>query len=90
MRERQVQCLLMGGLSCVLYGAAEFSRGTDLVTKAMLSDQEISDPMPRRIRGHQTSRSTSASPSRYKCWKSSMFSVETLSALAFRAATQCM
>ncbi len=26
MREHQVQCLLMGGQACVLYGAAEFSR----------------------------------------------------------------
>jgi len=26
MREHLVQCLLMGGQACVLYGAAEFSR----------------------------------------------------------------
>lgn len=37
MREHQVQCLLMGGQACVLYGAAEFSRDTDL---AILADEE--------------------------------------------------
>lgn len=30
MRARQVQCLLMGGQACVLYGAAEFSRDTEV------------------------------------------------------------
>lgn len=34
MREHQVQCLLMGGQACVLYGAAEFSRDTDLAILA--------------------------------------------------------
>ncbi len=29
-----VQCLLMGGQACVLYGAAEFSRDTDLALLA--------------------------------------------------------
>ncbi len=37
MREHQVQCLLMGGQACVLYGAAEFSRDTDL---AILASEE--------------------------------------------------
>ena len=34
MRSRQVQCLLMGGQACVLYGAAEFSRDADLAIVA--------------------------------------------------------
>lgn len=37
MREHRVQCLLMGGQACVLYGAAEFSRDTDL---AILASEE--------------------------------------------------
>lgn len=37
MRGHQVQCLLMGGQACVFYGAAEFSRDTDL---AILADAE--------------------------------------------------
>lgn len=44
MREHQVQCLLMGGQACVLYGAAEFSRDTDL---AVLANQ--SDPSPEQL-----------------------------------------
>lgn len=35
MRARRVQALLMGGQACVFYGAAEFSRDTDL---AILAD----------------------------------------------------
>jgi hypothetical protein len=34
MRTHRVQCLLMGGQACVLYGAAEFSRDTDLALLA--------------------------------------------------------
>jgi hypothetical protein len=34
MRERRVRALLMGGQACVLYGAAEFSRDTDLAILA--------------------------------------------------------
>lgn len=37
MRGHHVQCLLMGGQACVFYGAAEFSRDTDL---AILADSE--------------------------------------------------
>ena len=37
MRAHRVQCLLMGGQACVFYGAAEFSRDTDL---AILADAE--------------------------------------------------
>ncbi len=34
MREHRVQALLMGGQACVFYGAAEFSRDTDLAILA--------------------------------------------------------
>jgi hypothetical protein len=34
MQMSQVRCLLMGGQACVLYGAAEFSRDTDLAILA--------------------------------------------------------
>lgn len=34
---RTIKCLLMGGQACVLYGAAEFSRDTDLT---ILSDAD--------------------------------------------------
>jgi PHD/YefM family antitoxin component YafN of YafNO toxin-antitoxin module len=34
MQTHRVKCLLMGGQACVLYGAAEFSRDTDLVVLA--------------------------------------------------------
>ena len=34
IRKHQVQCLLMGGQACVLYGASEFSRDTDLAVFA--------------------------------------------------------
>ncbi|GEP46345.1 hypothetical protein [Brevifollis gellanilyticus] len=40
MREHQVRCLLMGGQACVLYGAAEFSRDTDLVILASEDNAE--------------------------------------------------
>lgn len=43
MREHHVQCLLMGGQACVFYGAAEFSRDTDL---AILAD----DPNLSRLK----------------------------------------
>ncbi|MEO5715195.1 MAG: hypothetical protein ABIT37_17080 [Luteolibacter sp.] len=39
MRKHRVQCLLMGGQACVFYGAAEFSRDTDL---AVLADANLS------------------------------------------------
>lgn len=29
MRKDGVRCMVMGGQACVLYGAAEFSRGLD-------------------------------------------------------------
>ena len=31
MRTNGVNCLLMGGQACVLYGGAEFSRDTDII-----------------------------------------------------------
>ena len=34
MRRHRVRCLLMGGQACVFYGAAEFSRDTDIVLLA--------------------------------------------------------
>lgn len=34
MRRHGVRCLLMGGQACVFYGAAEFSRDTDLALLA--------------------------------------------------------
>ena len=34
MAARQVRALLMGGQACVFYGAAEFSRDTDLAVLA--------------------------------------------------------
>ena len=37
IREHRVRALLMGGQACVLYGAAEFSRDTDL---AILADAD--------------------------------------------------
>ncbi|MCW1924040.1 hypothetical protein OKA05_15845 [Luteolibacter arcticus] len=39
MRRHHVQCLLMGGQACVFYGAAEFSRNTDLAILA--SDENL-------------------------------------------------
>jgi hypothetical protein len=39
MRGNRVQCLLMGGQACVFYGAAEFSRDTDLAVLA--SDENL-------------------------------------------------
>ena len=39
MRKHHVQCLLMGGQACVFYGAAEFSRSTDLAI--LVSDENL-------------------------------------------------
>ena len=47
MREHQVQCLLMGGQACVLYGAAEFSRDTDL---AILASGENAERLLTAVR----------------------------------------
>lgn len=47
MREHQVQCLLMGGQACVLYGAAEFSRDTDL---AIIASEENAERLKRAMR----------------------------------------
>lgn len=46
MREHQVQCLLMGGQACVLYGAAEFSRDTDL---AILASEENAERLTKAM-----------------------------------------
>ncbi|TLD68858.1 hypothetical protein FEM03_20505 [Phragmitibacter flavus] len=40
MHEHQVRCLLMGGQACVFYGAAEFSRDTDLAILASEANAE--------------------------------------------------
>ena len=46
MREHQVQCLLMGGQACVLYGAAEFSRDTNL---AILASEENAERLTKAM-----------------------------------------
>ena len=46
MREHHVQCLLMGGQACVLYGAAEFSRDTDL---AILSSEANAERLRKAL-----------------------------------------
>lgn len=46
MREHQVRCLLMGGQACVLYGAAEFSRDTDL---AILASEENAERLTKAM-----------------------------------------
>ena len=40
IEERRVRALLMGGQACVLYGAAEFSRDTDLAILASAANFE--------------------------------------------------
>ena len=50
MAARQVRALLMGGQACVFYGAAEFSRDTDLL---ILADARTFSPSPPRFRGLQ-------------------------------------
>jgi hypothetical protein len=46
MSQHGVQCLLMGGQACVLYGAAEFSRDTDF---AILAEQKNLDILRRAL-----------------------------------------
>jgi hypothetical protein len=41
MQKHRVRCLLMGGQACVLYGAAEFSRDTDLAILSSTSNLEV-------------------------------------------------
>ena len=47
MRAHRVRALLMGGQACVLYGAAEFSRDTDL---AILSNSENLSKLSRALK----------------------------------------
>lgn len=47
LQTRNVQCLLMGGQACVLYGAAEFSRDTDL---ALLAEADNLDRLRQALR----------------------------------------
>ena len=46
MQQHGVRCLLMGGQACVLYGAAEFSRDTDL---AILAEKENLEALCRAL-----------------------------------------
>ena len=70
MRQHGVRCLLMGGQACVLYGAAEFSRDTDL---AVLAEQENLDLLPaplpicrpRPSRSHRSRKATSTGDMRF-------------------------
>ena len=41
IREKNVRALLMGGQACVLYGAAEFSRDTDLALQLTADNLEL-------------------------------------------------
>ena len=50
MREHGVRYLLMGGQACILYGAAEFSRDTDL---AVLADPENLERLQGALAGLQ-------------------------------------
>lgn len=47
MAAHQVRALLMGGQACVFYGAAEFSRDTDLL---ILADPENLQRLSPRFR----------------------------------------
>jgi hypothetical protein len=48
----QVRALLMGGQACVFYGAAEFSRDTDLLVLAESTNLEhLQIALPRTLRG---------------------------------------
>ena len=63
MREHQVQCLLMGGQACVLYGAAEFSRDTDLAILASEENAErLAKPRSSPCRLSCSSLSTRGTP----------------------------
>ena len=46
MRAHRVRALLMGGQACVLYGAAEFSRDTDLLRKLHLTEETLISLIP--------------------------------------------
>lgn len=50
MRAHNVRCLLMGGQACVFYGAAEFSRDTDL---ALLAEPDNIERLRRALRDLQ-------------------------------------
>ena len=40
MADRRVRALLMGGQACVFYGAAEFSRDTDLAEEQSVRQED--------------------------------------------------
>jgi hypothetical protein len=48
MAAHRVRALLMGGQACVFYGAAEFSRDTDLRTPEFLVEAAQARPGPAR------------------------------------------
>ncbi len=50
MRARNVRCLLMGGQSCIVYGAAEFGRDADLVVRSGTETFVYSADGPRAFR----------------------------------------
>jgi hypothetical protein len=50
MAARQVRALLMGGQACVFYGAAEFSRDTDLLVLADAANLERLESALRELR----------------------------------------
>ena len=60
MRSNGVRTLLMGGQACVFYGAAEFSRDTDL---AVLADALNLERLARALAEHGSNRHCS----RRKC-----------------------
>jgi hypothetical protein len=55
MRARRVRALLMGGQACVFYGAAEFSRDTDL---AIVADEANLARLRRALADLQAGRGT--------------------------------
>jgi hypothetical protein len=50
---RNVRALLMGGQACVLYGAAEFSRDTDLALLASGENLELLTTALRHLRARR-------------------------------------
>jgi len=48
MANHRVRALLMGGQACVFYGAAEFSRDTDLLVEAARQWSELAERIARQ------------------------------------------
>ena len=66
IREHRVRALLMGGQACVVYGAAEFSRGTDLVARGGGSRARSRPPLLAAATDRVGAASTTESPRRMK------------------------